>query len=214
MKKVKNIFLAILLLIMITFALSIVFIAAKTYNTRIEYIDIIQKYSEQYNSDPYMIASIIKVESNFDEHAESHMNAKGLMQIVPDTGEWIAEKLGEDYHDERLFDPDYNIHLGAYYYEYLYEHFGDVDIALAAYNGGMGNVEKWLADPEVSYTGEKLDNIPFSETRNYVDKVNNAYGTYRLFYPDGLPTQEEFSNPLGLVWENYITFLKTIAHEF
>ena len=106
-----------------------------------------------------MIAAIIKVESDFDTNAVSPMNAKGLMQIVPDTGKWISERLEEEYHDDKLHDPDYNIHLGAYYYEYLYEHFGDVEIALAAYNGGMGNVEEWLKDPNISYHGDKLDNI-------------------------------------------------------
>ncbi len=214
MKALKNILMLIIIIAILTVGMSLALITMKTVDTKVKYIDIIEKYSKQYNSDPLMIASIIKVESDFDTDAVSPMNAKGLMQILPDTGQWISERLNEDYHDEKLHDPDYNIHLGAYYYEYLYEHFGDVEIALAAYNGGMGNVEEWLKDPSISYHGDKLDNIPFGETRNYVNKVMNTYKTYKLFYENNLPTQSEFDNPISLIWSNYKAFIKDIIKSF
>lgn len=214
MKVLKNTLMLIIIIAILTVGMSLALITMKTVDTKVKYIDIIEKYSKQYNSDPLMIASIIKVESDFDTDAISPMNAKGLMQILPDTGEWISERLNEEYHDEKLHDPDYNIHLGAYYYEYLYEHFGDVEIALAAYNGGMGNVEEWLKDPEISYHGDKLDNIPFGETRNYVNKVMNTYKTYKLFYENNLPNQSEFDNPISLIWSNYKAFIKDIIKSF
>lgn len=214
MKALKNLFLLVIIIALLSVGMSLALITMKTVDTKVKYIDIIDKYSKQYNSDPLMIAAIIKVESDFDTNAVSPMNAKGLMQIVPDTGKWIAERLEEEYHDDKLHDPDYNIHLGAYYYEYLYEHFGDVEIALAAYNGGMGNVEGWLKDPNISYHGDKLDNIPFGETKNYVEKVMNTYRTYKLFYENKLPDQTEFDNPISLIWNNYKAFVKDIIKSF
>ncbi|WP_425539882.1 lytic transglycosylase domain-containing protein [Microaceticoccus formicicus] len=214
MKALKNLFLLIIIIALLSVGMSLALITMKTVDTKVKYIDIIDKYSKQYNSDPLMIAAIIKVESDFDTNAVSPMNAKGLMQIVPDTGKWISERLEEEYHDDKLHDPDYNIHLGAYYYEYLYEHFGDVEIALAAYNGGMGNVEEWLKDPNISYHGDKLDNIPFGETKNYVEKVMNTYKTYKLFYENELPNQAEFDNPISLIWNNYKAFVKDIIKSF
>src|SRR5699024_10052293 len=197
MKVFKNVMIALLIIGLSAFIISFGLVGLRSLDTKIDYEEIINKYAEEYNSDPLMIASIIKVESGFDTEAVSEMNAKGLMQILPDTGEWIAAKLEEDYHDELLHDPDYNIKLGAYYYEYLYEYFGDESLALAAYNGGMGNVEQWLEDPEISSDGHTLENIPFAETRDYVDKVQHVHETYKYFYKDGLPND---TGDLNLVW--------------
>ena len=102
------------------------------------------------------------------------------MQITSDSREWIAWRLKEDA-DVDLFDPEINIRYGCYYLSYLYEKFGDLELAYAAYNAGPTNVEKWLADPSVSKNG-KLVNIPFEETRNYVKKVNSARETYQELY--------------------------------
>lgn len=211
MKVFKNVMIALLIIGLSAFIISFGLVGLRSLDTKIDYEEIINKYAEEYNSDPLMIASIIKVESGFDTEAVSEMNAKGLMQILPDTGEWIAAKLEEDYHDELLHDPDYNIKLGAYYYEYLYEYFGDESLALAAYNGGMGNVEQWLEDPEISSDGHTLENIPFAETRDYVDKVQHVYETYKYFYKDGLPND---TGDLNLVWENYKKFISDMVKDF
>lgn len=211
MKVFKNVMIALLIIGLSAFIISFGLVGLRSLDTKIDYEEIINKYAEEYNSDPLMIASIIKVESGFDTEAVSEMNAKGLMQILPDTGEWIAAKLEEDYHDELLHDPDYNIKLGAYYYEYLYEYFGDESLALAAYNGGMGNVEQWLEDPEISSDGHTLENIPFAETRDYVDKVQHVHETYKYFYKDGLPND---TGDLNLVWENYKKFISDIVKDF
>ncbi len=211
MKVFKNVMIALLIIGLSAFLISFGLVGLRSLDTKIDYEEIINKYAEEYNSDPLMIASIIKVESGFDTEAVSEMNAKGLMQILPDTGEWIAAKLEEDYHDELLHDPDYNIKLGAYYYEYLYEYFGDESLALAAYNGGMGNVEQWLEDPEISSDGHTLENIPFAETRDYVDKVQHVHETYKYFYKDGLPND---TGDLNLVWENYKKFISDMVKDF
>ena len=104
----------------------------------------------------------------------------GLMQIMPETGEWIAGKIGiEDFNAEMLEDPEVNIEMGVWYLDYLAERFdGETDTVIAAYNAGHGNVEKWLNDGQYSADGRTLAEIPFEETRNYVKKVNRAYEIY------------------------------------
>jgi len=106
------------------------------------------------------------------------------MQIVPNTGKWIADQIGvEEYKDESLYDPETNIRFGCWYFAYLLEFFdGDEDLALASYNGGMGNVMKWLKDSRYSDDGRHLKRIPFKETSDYLERVENAYKQYKKLY--------------------------------
>ena len=122
-----------------------------------------------------------------------HVNSSGyavaaheLMQIMPDTGEWIAGKLRMEFSEEDLKDPAVNIRMGTWYLNFLAERFqGEQDTIIAAYNAGHGNVEKWLEEPQYSPDGRTLSVIPFDETRNYVKKVNLAYEIYKTFYQVG-----------------------------
>ncbi len=146
--------------------------------------DTIVKYSEEYNLPSPLVAAVIKTESNFNVFAQSGKDAKGLMQITPSTGRWIAEKLQmKSYNDDMLFDPEVNIRFGCWYIRYLYNNYdNDMTLTFAAYNGGRGNVDKWLADERLSKDGKNLDEIPFKETRNFVMRVNNNYKVYKKLY--------------------------------
>ena len=150
----------------------------------IKYEEAVTKYSQIYELDPYMVYSIIKVESSFDEKAESNKGARGLMQITPSTGEWIAEKLKiKEFDSDDLFLPEINIMMGTWYFNYLTEKFdNDITLAIAAYNAGPGNVQNWLNDEDISRNGEELNRIPYRETENYVKKFNNAYEQYKELY--------------------------------
>lgn len=150
----------------------------------IQYSDYVYKYSSEYNVDPFLVFSIIRVESNFNPAVQSKVGAKGLMQITDSTAKWAAKKMKiSDHSSGDLFDPEYNIRMGCWYLNNLISHFdGNVILALTAYNGGSGNVEKWLKNAEYSKTGEKLDNIPFGETRRYVDRVKKDYSVYKNLY--------------------------------
>lgn len=149
------------------------------------YEDLIVKYAEQYSVDPFLVASVIFVESRFVHDAVSPRDAKGLMQILPSTGEWAAEIIHlEDYEEEQLFDPEVNIQMGCWYLGFLASQFPDSrELVLASYNGGIGNVRKWLDNREYSKDGKSLDYIPFRETRNYLVKVKEAYKIYKEVYP-------------------------------
>ena len=151
-----------------------------------DYYDYIEKYSKEYDVPEEVICAVIKTESDFDCFAESSVGARGLMQMMPKTFEWLTgdEHLGEGLPFDMVFDPEVSIRYGAYYLRYLYNKFGNWDTVLAAYNGGEGNVAKWLKDPQYSSDGVTLKDIPFEETKNYVIKVNNEITTYKNLYKD------------------------------
>lgn len=139
------------------------------------YKDVLVKYSNEYKIDPLLAASIIKVESSFYSGAKSPKGAVGLMQIMPDTGREIAIKLGiRPFTNSDLYDPEVNIRIGLYYLARLRKEFdGNIPLTLAAYNGGKGNVKKWLKERENMSATEyyNINSIPFPETRNFVQAV-------------------------------------------
>ena len=173
--------LTILIIILVVY-FSTIFVM-KNYIYPYKYSTYIEKYSEEFNVDPYLILAVIKTESNFNKEAESKKGAKGLMQIMDGTGEWAAKELGINYFlSSMLFDEELNIKMGCWYLANLEDEFGNRDLVLAAYNGGSGNVNKWLNDEDYSSDGETLDYIPFKETKKYVDRVNLNYNIYEYLY--------------------------------
>lgn len=149
-----------------------------------KYIDQVKEHALSYGIDPYLIMSIIKAESNFDQDAVSNKNATGLMQIIEPTARWIAKRMGlSNFQYEEVKDPDLNIKMGCYYMHYLLTLYnGNVKNALAAYNAGEGTVNRWLSDPECSKDGKTLSFVPYPETRRYVTKVTNNQRIYELLY--------------------------------
>ncbi len=107
------------------------------------------------------------------------------MQIMPETGEWIAGKLDvEDYSKQMLYDPETSIRFGCWYLDFLSDRFeGNLQLVMAGYNAGHNRVAEWIDDPSIS-DGESLINIPFKETDDYVKKVERALEKYREQYPD------------------------------
>ena len=136
----------ILLAILILFVVCYGLVAYQTSRTRINYQDEIYEYSEKYNVDPLLTASIIKVESDFDKEAKSNQGAQGLMQLLDETASHAAELTNKEFYPDKLSDVEYNLDLGIAYYDYLYRYYNNRDLALAAYNGGVGNVDKWIKE--------------------------------------------------------------------
>lgn len=151
----------------------------------LDYTQSIKDYSNLYNLDPYFICAVINTESGFNKDAVSPAGAIGLMQIMPETGEWIASKLSvSDFENDQLFIPELNIQFGCWYLGFLQERFnGDMQLISAAYNAGHNRVMGWM-DDETLFNDGKLINIPFEETENYVKRVENAYNGYKKDYPD------------------------------
>lgn len=168
-------------LFLIVFAVIFLFVAKNIYKK--EYSEMVYNECSKYNIDEYVVFSIIKTESNFKADALSHKEAIGLMQLTMDTANWCAEKLDMEKIDKvNLYKPEINIKLGVFYFNYLLEKYNDFDTAIAAYNAGMGNVEKWLKNSEYSDDATKIIKTPYNETNLYITKVNNNLKIYKFLY--------------------------------
>lgn len=151
-----------------------------------KYSDFVERYSEEYELEETVVYAVIKAESGFDASDRSRTGARGLMQIMPETGEWAAELMGmSEYDSEMLYDPETNIHIGCWYLRYLLDMYeGNLPTALAAYNAGLGNVSKWLVNPEYSKDGENLDSVPYTETDGYVKKTLKYMEKYEKYHEE------------------------------
>jgi soluble lytic murein transglycosylase len=143
--------------------------------------DTIQAESAKNNLDPYMVASLIRQESEFDPSAISHANAYGLMQLLPSVGKKMAREEGiSGFQTFQLLDPNMNIRLGTRYFRQMLDRFGGVqEYALAAYNAGDSRVADWEAAGPYSGIDEFVESIPFTETREYVQAILRNEETYR-----------------------------------
>ncbi|MCC2685879.1 MAG: lytic transglycosylase [Paenibacillaceae bacterium] len=157
----------------------------------IRYQQEISFHANQFGVDPLLIASIIRVESNFKPDRVSNKGAVGLMQIMPDTAEWMFQRDPfRHMTQEHLVIPADNIQMGTWYVQWLLEQFkGNVNAMLAAYNAGPGNAGKWLENGDWDGTLSDANRIPFGETRHFVTKVNYYYSKYAQFYKEGLGLQ-------------------------
>lgn len=181
-KRTILIFILIILLILITLkAINIENIILQNIYTK-QYEECIYKCSEECEIDPLLILAIIRVESNFKEDSISLSQAKGLMQLMDSTADELATKLNmnEDYD---IFNAETNIELGTTYMSNLLTYYNNnLYLALAAYNAGIGNVNKWIEKGTIKKDGSDIENIPFKETRNYVRKVLRDYRIYSKLY--------------------------------
>lgn len=150
-------------------------------NTRfpVRYLDVIEANAGAL--EPSLILAVIMAESSFRPHVQSRAGAQGLMQLMPTTAEEVANRMGlKDFNPEEIWLPEVNIAMGSFYLNRLYDLFGDIELALAAYNAGMGNVNSWLSNPDYSKDGKTLDVIPFNETYNYLHRVARNQRIYEV----------------------------------
>jgi len=145
----------------------------------LKYKNEIITYAKENDLPPALIASVINVESSFNENAKSNKNAIGLMQIKLSTANYINElKNSEKIDENELFMTSVNIRIGTEYLKYLMDKFEDINTSLAAYNAGETRVKSWLNSGIYSTDGKTLMYIPYEETRNYVKKVNKNLKYY------------------------------------
>ncbi len=137
-----------------------------------KYRDEINSACNEFGVDENLVRAVIRTESKYRPDAQSHAGAVGLMQIMPSTALWLAEKTGSPESATRLREPSENIRLGTAYLKYLTDKYSLED-ALAAYNAGEGNLMRWK--------GEKREEYGFKETREYVKKVLRAKKIYEKF---------------------------------
>jgi soluble lytic murein transglycosylase len=158
---------------------------------QLKYTELIRQYSEEYDLEPAFVAGVICTESKFKEEAVSRAGARGLMQIMPATGEEIAEALGVSFHIEDLFDPETSIRFGCYYLRQQLDRFDqNKAVALAAYNAGPHKAAQWLSEYGLDSRG-RIAYIPYEETKNYVNRVLQAEENYANLYPNELAGKTE-----------------------
>ena len=145
-----------------------------------DYLEYVESASKKYEVEENLIFAIIKNESNFENTSSSHKGAQGLMQLMEETANEIANKIGIENVD--LSDPKTNIEIGTYFYAYLFNKYNDEGLALAAYNAGAGNVDKWINSGQLEKDGSNIENIPYKETNMYVRKVLQTVKIYEYIY--------------------------------
>ncbi len=150
----------------------------------IPYDEMILSWSKERSLNPLLVTSVIRQESRFEREIRSSAGAVGLMQVMPGTGNWVAQKI--NLQDYSLTDPEDNIKLGTWYLDHTHEQYGDNSLlAVASYNAGPGNVANWVkrygfSDPDIF-----VEQIPFPETKLYVESVFSNYWNYmRLYNPE------------------------------
>lgn len=160
------------------FSIGMFFTSFKT-----DYLQIVKQECLQYDLDENLVLAIIKSESKFNKNAVSKAGAVGLMQILPSTADWIAEKLNIlNFNLEQLKDANINIKFGCYYLNYLkINYFDDENLIICSYNAGPNAVMNWLNNKEYSSDGKTLKVIPFEETKTYLNKVKFNKKIYDLF---------------------------------
>lgn len=174
----KNRYLALYLKVFILLVLMLFIIVNFVYP--VYYHRYVSKYSKEYNVDEYLVYSVIKAESGHNKDAVSPKGAVGLMQIMDTTATDIMERIGMNEDIESLSDPEVNIRVGTYYLRYLLERYeGEVDMAIAAYNAGMSNADRWKAE---SSGDDFANNIDIKETNEYVKRVNQNYQVYEFLF--------------------------------
>ncbi|BAQ63384.1 transglycosylase SLT domain-containing protein [Geminocystis sp. NIES-3709] len=145
------------------------------------YEDLIVKWSTQRKLNPFLVVSLIRQESRFEKEIKSPVGATGLMQIMPDTGKWIAPQI--NVKEYSLTDPDDNIKMGTWYLDYTHETYnGNSLLAVASYNAGPGNVANWVKRYNLDDFDEFVENIPFPETKGYIESVFANYWNYVELY--------------------------------
>ncbi|TBL75597.1 lytic transglycosylase domain-containing protein [Paenibacillus thalictri] len=161
----------------------------------IQYKQEITRNAKNYDIDPLLIAAMIRVESNFQPEMKSHKGAYGLMQLMPDTAEWIIDtaRFSPEWSSQ-LNKPEVNIQVGSWYVSWLHKQFkGNAYAAIAGYNAGQGKVSKWLQSGEWDGTLEGASSIPYGETRHYVQRVLYYYEKYRKIYVDDMSLENNVS---------------------
>lgn len=148
------------------------------------YGEIVGREAAEFDLDVELVYAVIHTESHFREQAESRAGAQGLMQLTPATFQWIASLYPPENGGENLKDPSDNIHCGCALLRLLLDQYGSLEVALCAYNAGMGNVSDWLEKEQYSLDGESLHTIPYPETDSYVKKVKRAMERYEKLYGD------------------------------
>lgn len=137
----------------------------------VNYSEFVDKYSAEYGVDRSLVYAVIKAESGFDANAESEKGAMGLMQLTEETALWCGEKMGLELSTEEIKNPETNIKIGIWYFNYLLNATGSEELAIISYNAGINKVREWINEGTINKDNPDFNAIPYEETQNYIKKV-------------------------------------------
>lgn len=178
----------------VMFALTLIIIFYTSGVTRVayrlvykkEYSEYVEKYSKKYNVDENLVYAVMKVESNFNVNAESGKGAVGLMQLMQTTAKDVVKQtdieVGNSTIKEILLDSESNINIGTKYLSILLKKYKNVELAITAYNAGIGTVDNWVEKGILKDDGSDVEHIPYLETNTYVRRILRDYKIYENIY--------------------------------
>ena len=180
LKRIIGFFASVLLIaVVIAFLFIYMPYSVKQNTYQLAFKDEVDRYSAEFGVDKALVYSVIKVESDFDPDAVSDAGAIGLMQIIEDSFEWVRKKLHcDDLVFEDMYTPEYSIRFGCYMLDYLYDKYGSIELAAAAYHCGMTTVDNWIAQGIIDPQDVDVSKIEGSKTQYYVKKILRAYEKY------------------------------------
>lgn len=158
---------------------------SKKYSYKVKYSEYVDKYAQANNIDKYLVYAFMRTESSFNEKATSNVGARGLMQIMPDTYDWVKMRIKDkrEISFDDMYNPEYNIEYCTYLIGYLMKKYdNNLTLSIAAYHAGFNQVDRWLADSSISKDGKTIEIIPSKSTAHYVKKVESAYHSYKNLY--------------------------------
>ena len=151
-----------------------------------KFLELIKRYSDEYDIDENLVLAVIKAESNFKEEAKSDKQAKGLMQIMNTTAKDVVNLEGLDIDvnniEEEIIISQNNINIGVAYLSMLFKKYENIELVIASYNAGIGTIDNWIEKGIIKADGSDIENIPYKETDNYVRKVMKNYEIYKKLY--------------------------------
>ncbi|MGD8188448.1 lytic transglycosylase domain-containing protein [Brevibacillus ginsengisoli] len=182
MKKRKTAAILLLILMGVFLLMSTPYIWKWVYP--IKYEAEVQTAAKRFQVDPFLLLAIIRTESNFNSNLTSKKGAIGLMQVMPKTADWVISQASFDPMAKEYLDtPKVNIDIGTWYVSYLMKRYdGDLVLTIAAYNAGPGSVNTWIKNQRWDGRKETLEDIPFGETRHYVQRVLYYHKRYQEIY--------------------------------
>ncbi|MDQ0164158.1 soluble lytic murein transglycosylase [Bacillus horti] len=159
----------------------------------IQYTQEVEEAATYYGVDPYLVLSVVQIESKFKQDIFSKKGAAGLMQLMPETAQWVNEESGLNKHpNSYIDDARSNILLGTWYISYLLQKYDNDHVkAIVAYNAGQGHVDRWLSEGVWDGTEHRLDQIPFGETRHYASRVLYYLARYQNIYENEFAGNQE-----------------------
>lgn len=175
--RILPVLLSIFTLLLVVVAIVII-VCTREVPLPVEYSEIVEAVSFEEGVPENVLYAVIYTESSFVSDAVSSAGAVGLMQMLPETAEWLCSREGVEFDKEMLTDPEFNIKYGAKYLKILYDRYENWDAAHAAYHAGFSRVDSWLEEGTAYYNDGQLKGIPLTSTDLYVNKIRDLREKY------------------------------------